>query len=93
MNTHVGCICQPRRESISLRTKVDQMRAGLIEIAAKGWRATDVCQVWRGREVTRGLDVLTKMEALETRREVRCSRSSLCDGDRLCMSWERPGGM
>lgn len=25
----------------------------------------------RGREVTRGLDVLTKMEALETRREVR----------------------
>ena len=26
----------------------------------------------RGREVTRGLDVLTKMETLETRREVRC---------------------
>ena len=26
----------------------------------------------RCREVTRGLDVLTKMEALETRREVRC---------------------
>ncbi len=52
-----------------------------------------ICGVWHGREVTRGLDVLTKMEALETRREVRFSGLSLCGGGRLCMSGECPGGI